>query len=850
MFPSTEQDIFDFTQMSPESIRLLLKNYNLVLTVDEVLTIQTTILKRPPTLAELILWSIQGSEHCSYKSSRKHLKKLVTDGPNVILGAKEDAGIVTVAEDLTGKRYGIVMSHESHNHPSQIVPYEGAATGIGGNVRDVCCMGAEVIAVADGLRFGDINRQKTHWIQSGVVSGIAGYGNPIGVPNLAGDVYYDPGYNDNCLVTVVTLGIVHEDDVIHSYVPKNANNYVFILVGKPTDNSGFGGASFASTDLIEEQQEQNKGAIQEPNAFLKRHLLKSNYALFHILKEKNLIPKVGFKDLGAGGIACASVEMAEAGGYGAEITIDAVPTSMKHLNPAVLLCSETQERFMWAVPPDLVELVLHHYNEVFALPEVSVGARAAVVGKIRNDGQYIVTYQNEIIVNAKASDITKGILYDRPYAPVTKKLSEPNLFLSEADSGQENVLFKTDSGQESLLLKTGLELETILLKTSAEQETSLLKTSTEEETSLLRTSSEQETSLLKIGTELKTVFLKLLAHENIASRAPIYENYDKQVQGRTIIEAGDADAGVMQPFNEEKYPEEIRQTGIALSLDQCPRYNKIDPYWGAINAVVESARNVASIGALPQAITDCLCFGNPEKPEHMWDFIESVRGIADACKAIGLKAFPNASLPVISGNVSLYNESKGNAIPPSPMISCLGNMPDVTKAITKHFKKTGSFIILIGERQDECGGSVYYDLYNELGANVPKPNLQTIAAEIYAVTEAIQNGLVLSAHDISDGGIAVAIAEMSFKHQIGVNIDIPGSLSLAKKCFSETGGFILEIAKDKWTACQKLFASFNVPLFKLGETIKEPILHLLNCIHLPIDQAKKTWENGLKEKLL
>jgi phosphoribosylformylglycinamidine (FGAM) synthase-like enzyme len=262
------------------------------------------------------------------------------------------------------------MSHESHNHPSQIVPYEGAATGVGGNVRDVCCMGAEVIAVADGLRFGEISRQKTSWIQENVVAGIAGYGNPIGVPNLAGDVYFDPGYNENCLVTVVTLGIVRDDHVIHSYAPEQAEDYVFILVGKPTDNSGFGGASFASTELIEEHQEQNKGAVQEPNAFLKRHLLKANYALFEILREKNLIHRVGFKDLGAGGVACASVELAEAGGYGAEIDLEKVPTSMTHLHPSVILCSETQERFMWVVPKDLVDLILTHYNQTFALPDI------------------------------------------------------------------------------------------------------------------------------------------------------------------------------------------------------------------------------------------------------------------------------------------------------------------------------------------------------------------------------------------------------------------------------------------------------------------------------------------------
>ncbi|MHB1946637.1 MAG: phosphoribosylformylglycinamidine synthase subunit PurL [Gammaproteobacteria bacterium] len=774
-------EVFDFADLSRDEIRALLQKYNLVLTIDEALTIQNSILKRPPTLAELVLWSIQGSEHCSYKSSRKHLKTLVTDGPNVILGAKEDAGIVEVARDNLDRRYGIIMSHESHNHPSQIVPYEGAATGVGGNVRDVCCMGGEVIAIADGLRFGEINRQKTSWIEEGVVAGIAGYGNPIGVPNLAGDVYFDPGYNENCLVTVVTLGVVRDDHVIHSYAPKNADNYVFILVGKPTDNSGFGGASFASTELVEEHQERNKGAVQEPNAFLKRHLLKANYALFQILRDRQLIDKVGFKDLGAGGVACASVELADASGYGAQIDLEKVPTSMAHLHPSVILCSETQERFMWVVPPELVDLILAHYNQTFALPEISAGAQAQVVGKIRTDGLYVVKYHGKEIVNARAADVTKGILYDRPYASTPKHLVEPKL---------------------------------------------------------------------PAPTDYNTVLLKLLAHENIASRAPIFEKYDKQVQGRTIVEAGEADAGVMQPFNEDKYPEEIRHVGIALSLDQCPRYNKIDAYWGAVNAVVEAARNVAAVGALPQAATDCLCFGNPEKPEQMWEFTESVRGIAAACKAIGLKEFADASLPVISGNVSLYNESKAGAIPASPMISILGNMPDVRKVVTKNFQRTDTLIILVGERKDECGGSVYYDLHGELGANVPKPDLAHIANEIFALNDAIQRETVLAAHDISDGGVAVAIAEMSFKNNIGVNINIPSDLPIDKILFSETGGFVLEVAKDKLIAFKKVFAHYQIPIFEIGRTTKTADLQLQGHIHLPIDTAKKAWENGLREKLL
>ncbi|MFA6302867.1 MAG: phosphoribosylformylglycinamidine synthase subunit PurL [Legionella sp.] len=775
-------DFFDFSNLSHDEIKQVLQNNNFSLSVDEALTIQNDFLKRPPSSAECILWSIQGSEHCSYKSSRVHLKQFNTDGPHVILGAKEDAGIVAVAQDNQGHRYGVIISHESHNHPSQIVPFEGAATGVGGNVRDVSCMGGEVIAVADSLRFGAIDRPHTHWIQEGVVAGIGGYGNPLGIPNLAGDVYYNSAYNDNCLVTVVTLGVVREDHIIHSYAPKNADDYVYILVGKPTDNSGFGGASFASSTLNEDSREKNKGAVQEPNAFLQRHILKANFALFRFLREHNLIDQVGFKDLGAGGVACASIELAEAGGaYGAEIDLEKVPTAMDDLLPAVALCSETQERFMWVVPPSLVDTILTHYNETFALPKVSEGACAAVIGKIRTDGLYVVTYQGRELVRAKVPDVTKGIVYNRPYVSKQSNLNEPQL---------------------------------------------------------------------AVPTNCNDVLLKLLAHENIASRAPIFETYDKQVQGRTHFEAGWADAGVMQPFNDDSYPEEIRDTGIALSLDHNPRYNQIDAYWGAVNAVIESVRNITAVGADPYALSDCLCFGNPEKPEQMGEFVDSVKGIVDACAAIKLKNYPDDSLPVIAGNVSLYNESASGTIPPSPMISCLGVIPDVHSAVTYDLKQNNSSLILIGERLDECGGSAYYELLGVLGAQLPRPNLATINQEIQAVSAAIQQNLVLAAHDIADGGIAVALAEMTFKNRIGLAVALASNLTLDKSLFSETGGFILELSSEKLPAFELLMKSYEVPFFVIGQTTLEPVIKINSHINLPIDQAKHAWEQGLRERLL
>ncbi|MBT3663243.1 MAG: phosphoribosylformylglycinamidine synthase subunit PurL, partial [Candidatus Marinimicrobia bacterium] len=714
----------DFVQLKPEAIRAKLVELNIPLTPDEAIKIQNEMLGRAPSLAELILFSIQGSEHCSYKSSRNHLKQFTTEGPDVVLGAKEDAGVVAVATDNDGHRWCIVMSHESHNHPSQIVPYEGAATGVGGNVRDVLCMGAEVIACTDSFRFGDIKNNKTKWIHDGVVAGIAGYGNPLGIPNIGGDLYYHEGYNENCLVTLVTLGIVREDHILHSYAPKNADNYDLILLGKPTDNSGFGGASFASLELEEEKKEQNKGAVQEPNAFLERHLLKSSYALFDILKEKGLINNIGFKDLGAGGVACASVELAETSGYGAEVWMDKIHIGMDGLHPSVYLCSETQERFMWVCSPEVTPAILDHYNNVFDLPGVSEGACASVVGKIRNDGQYIVHNGDEEIVNAKAKEVTEGFLYDRPYEARENNYIEPDI-------------------PEPLDYNQSL--------------------------------------------------LDVLSHENMASRELIFEQYDKQVQGRIYMETGLADSGVMAPFNSENYPEEIRNVGIALSTDHNPRYGLIDPYWGGINAVVEAMRNVAAVGATPHALSDCLCFGNPEKPHQMWEFVEGVRGVADACHTITLKDNPDHATPIIAGNVSFYNESKNGAIPPSPIVSCLGRLKNVNKAVPMHFQKNDSVILMIGDRKDELGGSVYYSLFNELGYNLPKPDLEEVKHQIFALTDCIDDGLVLSCHDIADGGVASAISEMTFGNSIGCNVKIESDLSPDKILFSETGGFILEI---------------------------------------------------------
>ena len=776
---SFTKEVVDFKNLDTNGIKRKLAELNISLTPEEALKIQDEMLGRAPSIAELVLFSIQGSEHCSYKSSRVHLGKFVTEGPDVVLGAKEDAGVISIATDNEGKRWCIVMSHESHNHPSQLVPFEGAATGVGGNVRDVMCMGAEVIACTDSFRFGEINSNKTKWIHDGVVSGVAGYSNPLGIPNIGGDIYYHKRYNENCLVTLVTLGIVKEDHIIHSYAPEDADGYDLILIGKPTDNSGFGGASFASLELEEDKKDQNKGAVQEPNAFLERHLLKSSYALFNEIKNMGLIDRVGFKDLGAGGVACASVELAETSGYGSEVWLDKVHTGMDGLHSSVYLCSETQERFMWVCPPELTKKIVDHYNIKYNLPEVSDGAMASVIGKIRSDGQYIVHSNGEIIVDAKANQVTKGFLYKRPFKPSNIKI---------------------------------------------------------------------EPTKPSVSNNYNKDLIDLLSHENIASRKSVFDQYDKQVQGRVVFEAGQADSGVMAPFNSEDYPAEIRSTGIALSTDHNPMYGCIDPYWAGINAVVESMRNVAAVGATPHALTDCLCFGNPEKESQMWEFVESVRGITDACNIVTLKDNPKHPTPIIAGNVSFYNESKNGSIPPSPIVSCLGKLKDIKKVIGMSFLHSNSNLILVGKRKSEMGGSAYYHLKNKFDTTLPKPDLDEVKRQIFALTDCIEEELILSCHDISDGGLGVALSEMAFENNIGFKIRMDENLRFDEILFSETGGFIMEVDSNKLEAVFKTFSNFDIELFTIGKTGGDSLM-INDFLNVTLQKAKDAWENGLNSKL-
>ncbi len=721
------------------------------------------LLGRDPTRVEATIFDTMWSEHCSYKSSRWVLRAhLPTESPDVILGPGEDAGVVRFGSHQ-GVEYALVMGHESHNHPSQVVPVEGAATGVGGIVRDVACMGAEVIGVMDALRFGNPDGKRgsaTRETLRGVVDGIWQYANPLGVPNLGGDVFFSDRYDENCLVNVVALGVVPTDRVVRSRVPDAARRegYVLVLVGKPTDETGFGGASFASA-ILEEDATGQRGHVQVPDPFLKRVLLEANRAALAWLHEQGA--PFGFKDLGAGGIACVSSELAQAGGFGMDVDLDRVPTPRADYPPEVIACSETQERFAYVVPERLAPRLIAIYNEEFALPSVYDGARAAVVGRVRSDGRYRILRSEQPVCDAPVDVITAGIEHRRPERPRAPRAP-------------------------------GAPLPPI--------------------------------------PDHGALFRKMIGSPNLGSRAPILRYYDTEVQGRMVIRAGEADASVLAPVRGAPL-------GAALAADGNPWYVAADPYWGSAHAVCETIRNLVAVGARPVALTDCLNFGNPEDPEVFDEFVRSVRGLGDAARALGPRGADGPPIPFVSGNVSFYNESTtGRSIEPSPIVAGLGVLEDYAIAITSAIKRPGSVILLTGPREARLGASqIRHVLTGETGGDLPTLDFERERRRVYAVLEAVRRGLMLSCHDISEGGLAIAAFEMAlggFASQ-GLGLQIPisglGGSAAEARLYSEAPGFLCEVAKENLPAFLDLFKSREVDAVMIGRTLPEPRFRLLDA---------------------
>jgi len=796
--PDPSFDRIAVRQLDDAALRETLRPHGLTLAADEVRKV-AELLGRDPTLTELTLFDTMWSEHCSYKSSRAILKEfLPTRASNVVVGPVEDAGIVDFGE-VNGVRYGIAIAHESHNHPSQVMPVEGAATGIGGIVRDVYCMGGEVFACLDPLRFGwplpdgPDDREVAHRLEIAreVVTGIWEYGNAIGVPNLGGDVYFHPSFNENCLVNVVAVGIVPTDHITHSAVPPQAADepYDLILVGKPTDWSGMGGAAFASATLDAEEATRNKGSVQVPDPFLKRVLTVANREVLALARREGAA--VGFKDLGAGGVSCVTSELADAGGFGCDVDLALVHAADQEVPARVIACSETQERYGLAVPARLTERILKIYNVDFALPTLYEGACARRIGKVTTDRQYVLRHGSQVLCESPVATVTSGIRYERPWQPPVRLEVAPETRLPEA-----------------------------------------------------------------APEELAAEWLAVMGSPNIASREYLYRHYDPEVQGNTVLRPGEADAGVVAPVPGSR-------RAVALAADGNPVVGMADPFAAGAGAVLEACRNVACVGGVPAAVTDCLNFGNPEQPEVFWQFREAVRGVAAACAGLGRLDKPDEPLPVISGNVSFYNQSNsGRSVAPSPIVACIGIVADFRHCRSLHFKEPGDRLFLIGRPTADLGASVYQQAGFGAGRPaVPQPDIAVAREEIAAVIDLVTAGLVSAAHDISDGGLAVALAEMAVglegQRPLGARLELPAELAeltLREILFGEGGGFLLTVPPSVAVAAEQILREAKVSWWQVGEVTAAESLAVQfptrkEAVDLPVSRLAEVWQRALPELL-
>jgi phosphoribosylformylglycinamidine synthase len=708
-------------------------------------------LGRDLTVPEAFLIDVAFSEHCSYKSSRRFLRGLLPPlAPHVILGPGEDAGVVDLGPS-GAPGWALAVAHESHNHPSQLLPVEGAATGIGGIVRDVYCMGADVIGVLDGLRFGDLdgpNGEIARNVARGVVRGIWEYGDALGVPNLGGDLAFDPCYDDNCLVNVVALGIVPISRIIRSRVPEDARRepYEIILVGKPTDRSGLGGASFASKVLDADAADSNLGAVQIHDPFLKRVIVEATKAVCELIAKRRCA--VGFKDLGAGGFGGASSELVLAGGFGAAIDLDNLPAAEAEPNPAHLLIGETQERFVWALPSRIVPEVLRIYNEDFDLPGIYPGACAAVVGRVIPEKRYEVVWRGEKVVDLPAAILEESPVLERP--------TRPRAIAREAGD-------------------------------------------------------------LREPSDWREFLLAFVTHPALCSRAHVYRHYDAEVRGEALIRPGEADAGLCRPIPGS-------HVGIAVALDGNGRWCDLDPRNGTAAVVCEAVRNIVSLGAHPLTLTDCMNFGSPEEPECLWEFEESLRGMRDACVGLGLAGDPAHAIPVVSGNVSFYNQSSGGKrIRPTPVIACFGAIADWRRAVRPRLLQPGNGIRIVGALDRAWGGSPALDILGGYGA-APRPDIGEERGRIYGVLAAIEAGLVVSCHDFAEGGLLMATIESLIREEgptgRGAALDLSElPLPPIEALLSESGGFLIEVAPGNESGLERVLRGHGTRSHRIGTVI-------------------------------
>ncbi|HEY0874685.1 MAG TPA: phosphoribosylformylglycinamidine synthase subunit PurL [Vicinamibacterales bacterium] len=708
-------------------------------------------LGREPSLTELGIFSVMWSEHCSYKSSRVHLRTLPTKGPRVLQGPGENAGAVDIGDGLAA-----VFKIESHNHPSFIEPYQGAATGVGGIIRDIFTMGARPIALMNSLRFGPMDGPhgaRTRRIVEGVVAGIAGYGNSIGIPTVGGEIAFEEPYTGNPLVNVFCLGLSKADALVKGRADGVGNPVYY--VGAKTGRDGIHGATMASAEFDEKSAEK-RPAVQVGDPFMEKLLLE---ACLELMKGDALI---GVQDMGAAGLTCATSEMGARSGSGIEIDVKHVPQRESGMTPYEIMLSESQERMLLVVKKGREREV----EKIFEKWDL----HAALVGHVTDDGLLRVKSHGEVV-----AEIPNTALVDD--APVYERPMSRPAYLDAVQQFDPGTLPAVNA-QEALF--------------------------------------------------------RILASPAVASKRWVYRQYDHMVRTNTVALAG-MSAGVVRVKGTSR--------ALAMSVDGNGRYCYLDPHLGAMHAVAEAARNVACAGGEPIGATNCLNFGNPERPEIMWQFAEAVKGIGDACRAL--------DVPITGGNVSLYNETDGNAIYPTPVLGVVGVVEDTSRVQSRTFKAEGDTIVLLGETFAELGGSEFLKtVHGQVKGRPPRLDLDRERALIGLLVRAIGAGLVRSAHDPSDGGIAVALAECSFDtNGIGCEVDLPKSEGLDATLFSESASrAVVSTSEQQADALLKMAAEAGVPARVIGRTGGSRIRISVEgeaAIDCDVRDAERRWSGAL-----
>lgn len=711
-------------------------------------------LGRTPNYTELGIFSVMWSEHCSYKNSIAQIKTLPRSGGRLLVGAgEENAGLVDI-----GDGYAVAFKIESHNHPSAVEPYQGAATGVGGILRDIFTMGARPIAALNSLRFGSLDDPHTRYLFEGVVKGIGDYGNAFGVPTVGGEVYFDKSYTDNPLVNAMAVGIVRTDRTA-SAIAKGAGNPV-LIVGSSTGRDGIHGATFASEE-ISEKSESKRPSVQVGDPFTEKLLLE---ATLEIIKNDWI---VGIQDMGAAGISCSTSEMSEKGNAGMKINLDKVPLREKGMSAYEIMLSESQERMLVVAKKGYEDKII----ETFAKWDL----HCEVIGEVTEDGILDAEYGNDEKVKIPAFELVLG-----GGAPVYIRETKKPGYIDEKHS--------------------------------------------------------YDFSKLPVPEDIRKVFEKIFSSPNVASKRWVYEQYDSMVRTNTIVGPG-SDAAVIW----------VKETNKALAVktDGNARYTYLNPRKGGKIAVAESARNVVCSGALPLAITNCLNFGNPYKPEVYWTFTEAVAGIGDACRAF--------DTPVTGGNVSFYNESPNTAVYPTPVIGMLGLIEKLDNITTADFKNAGDVIYQIGEDNEEVGGSEYlYSYFDLVEGDAPDIDLEKEKNIQKFLLSAIDSGFINSAHDVSEGGIAVALAEcciINDENPIGAKVEIPVKSRIDFSLFSETQSrIIVTVPANKANQFEKLAGEKNIPVVKLGTTGGDS-LKINGVIDVSLEKLKELYYNTIPGKM-